>query len=251
MNFAPSCRRAASPTRSSPLGAAARLCVRTALGCSEFLLVGRLPSIASSSFGDFSGTTHPSDFSRSFISAFRPWPSLRGSSDSSSTSDREISRFPREKFSLACPALRPRRFLPELAFSLWSAWPSALSPDGVGNRNFGVFSRLNHAACTTPCQRLVLCLAASTHDSGPSWFATPFLVRHLSRFFSPVSRRSRRGRRRSRAEPRPTPRGKLSSSMNPRESEPEITLESLVEQITEENRHDEIEMEPSVGNEVW
>jgi hypothetical protein len=190
VNFAPSCRRAASPTRSSPLGAAARLCVRTALGCSEFLLVGRLPSIASSWFGDFSGTTHPSDFSQSFISAFRPWPSLRGSSDSPSTSDREISRFPREKFSLACPALRPRRFLPELAFSLWSAWPSALSPDGVGNRNFGVFSRLNHAACTTPCQRLVLHLAASTHDSGPSWFATPFLV--LSRYFSPVSRRSRR-----------------------------------------------------------
>jgi hypothetical protein len=197
VNFAPSCRRAASRTRSSPLDTASRLCVLTALGCSEFLFVGRLPSIASSSFGDFSGTTRPSDFSRSFISAFRPWPSLRGSSDWPSTSDREISRFPREKFSLACPALRPRRFLPELAFSLWSAWPSALSPDGVGNRNFGVFSRLYHAACSTPCQRLVLRLAASTHDSGPSWFATPFLVRHLSRYFSPVSRRSRRGRQRS------------------------------------------------------
>ena len=150
MNFAPSCRRAASRTRSSPFDAASRPCVRTALGCSEFLFVGRLPSIASSSFGDFPGTTHPSDFSRSFISALRPWPSLRGSSDSRPPSNREISRFPCEKFSSACPALRPRRFLPELAFSLWSAWPSALSPDGVGNRNFGVFSRLYHAACRPP-----------------------------------------------------------------------------------------------------
>ncbi len=39
--------------------------------------------------------------------------------------------------------------------------------------------------------------------------------------------------------------------MDPRESEPEVTLESLVEQITEENRHSEIEMGRPVGNEVW
>jgi antitoxin component of MazEF toxin-antitoxin module len=34
-------------------------------------------------------------------------------------------------------------------------------------------------------------------------------------------------------------------------SEPDITLESLVEQITDENRQDEIGMGPRVGNEVW
>ena len=34
-------------------------------------------------------------------------------------------------------------------------------------------------------------------------------------------------------------------------AEPEITLESLVEQITDENRHDEIGTGRSVGNEVW
>ena len=34
-------------------------------------------------------------------------------------------------------------------------------------------------------------------------------------------------------------------------AEPTITLESLVEQITDENRHDEIETGKRVGNEVW
>ena len=34
-------------------------------------------------------------------------------------------------------------------------------------------------------------------------------------------------------------------------SEPEITLQSLVEQITDENRHGEIDMGKPVGNEVW
>ena len=34
-------------------------------------------------------------------------------------------------------------------------------------------------------------------------------------------------------------------------TEPAITLESLVEQITDENRHDEIETGKRVGNEVW
>ena len=33
--------------------------------------------------------------------------------------------------------------------------------------------------------------------------------------------------------------------------EPAITLESLVEQITDENRHHEIETGNRVGNEVW
>jgi antitoxin MazE len=34
-------------------------------------------------------------------------------------------------------------------------------------------------------------------------------------------------------------------------TEPELTLESLVEQITDENRHDEVGTGPRVGNEVW
>jgi antitoxin MazE len=34
-------------------------------------------------------------------------------------------------------------------------------------------------------------------------------------------------------------------------AEPEITLESLVEQITDENRHDEIDTGLRVGNESW
>jgi antitoxin MazE len=33
--------------------------------------------------------------------------------------------------------------------------------------------------------------------------------------------------------------------------EPELTLDALVEQITENNRHDEVETGDSVGNEVW
>jgi len=33
--------------------------------------------------------------------------------------------------------------------------------------------------------------------------------------------------------------------------EAELTLDALVEQITESNRHDEIETGDSVGNEVW
>ena len=34
-------------------------------------------------------------------------------------------------------------------------------------------------------------------------------------------------------------------------AEPALTLESLVEQITDDNRHDEIETGKRVGNEVW
>jgi antitoxin MazE len=34
-------------------------------------------------------------------------------------------------------------------------------------------------------------------------------------------------------------------------AEPAITLESLVEQITDENRHDEVETGERLGNEVW
>lgn len=34
-------------------------------------------------------------------------------------------------------------------------------------------------------------------------------------------------------------------------AEPEITLESLVEQITDENRHGEIETGRPVGSEIW
>ena len=33
--------------------------------------------------------------------------------------------------------------------------------------------------------------------------------------------------------------------------EPAVTLESLVEQITDENRHGEVETGERVGNEVW
>jgi antitoxin MazE len=33
--------------------------------------------------------------------------------------------------------------------------------------------------------------------------------------------------------------------------EPELTLESLVSQITEENRHEEIKTGNAVGNEIW
>jgi antitoxin component of MazEF toxin-antitoxin module len=35
------------------------------------------------------------------------------------------------------------------------------------------------------------------------------------------------------------------------ETEPAVTLERLVEQITDENRHGEIDMGQSVGDEVW
>lgn len=34
-------------------------------------------------------------------------------------------------------------------------------------------------------------------------------------------------------------------------AEPAMTLDALVDQITDENRHDEIETGPRVGNEIW
>jgi len=95
--------RAASRTRSNPCDTSFRLCVRSVFRCPELLFVGRLPSIASFTFGDFSGTTRPSDFSRPFISALRPWPSLRGTLGLAPTCNREISRFPRKKFRLHAP----------------------------------------------------------------------------------------------------------------------------------------------------
>ena len=60
-------RLAACRTRSSALGASARLCVRSALRSGEFPLARPLPSIASAAgsaalFGDFAGTTALSDF---------------------------------------------------------------------------------------------------------------------------------------------------------------------------------------------
>jgi antitoxin component of MazEF toxin-antitoxin module len=34
-------------------------------------------------------------------------------------------------------------------------------------------------------------------------------------------------------------------------TEPQVTLELLVEQITDENRHGEVDVGQRVGNEVW
>src|SRR5215470_4279853 len=74
---------AARRTRSSALGAPSRPWVRGALCWGGFPLAGPLPSISSAAgcpalFGDFSGTTGPSDFLCSFIVGACPWTSRRG-----------------------------------------------------------------------------------------------------------------------------------------------------------------------------
>lgn len=147
VNFFPSCRCAASRTRSNSRDTSLRLWVRSVFRCPELLLVGLLPSIASFWFGDFSGTTSPSDFSRSFISASRPWPSLRGSSAlhpratvrSPGSRARSFVCMPR---SSTAPVPPRTRAIALVGFAFRSA------PDGVGDRYLGVFSRLYHAACS-------------------------------------------------------------------------------------------------------
>ena len=74
---------AARRTRSSALDAPSRLWVRGAFCWGGFPLADPLPSITSAAgcpalFGDFSGTTGPSDFLCSFIVGVCPWTSRRG-----------------------------------------------------------------------------------------------------------------------------------------------------------------------------
>src|SRR6516162_8371447 len=74
---------AARRTRSSALGAPSQPWVRGAFCWGGFPLAGPLPSITSAAgcpalFGDFSGTTGPSDFLCSFIVGGYPWTSRRG-----------------------------------------------------------------------------------------------------------------------------------------------------------------------------
>ena len=94
---------AALRTPSKSLDALVRLCVRGAVACPMFSLVGRLPSIPSAGglpllFGHFVGTTRPSDSPPTctldfWLKAFSNWPVTP-----STTGVDGVSRFLRVEF---------------------------------------------------------------------------------------------------------------------------------------------------------
>src|ERR1700724_238172 len=87
-----------------------------------------------------------------------------------------------------CQGLRPRRTVRRLAITPPSVLPSA-SLKASASRGL-LLSRLNGWPMRSPTDASSLPLRATTHGSGPMWFATPSSWRACTTYSSPVSRRT-------------------------------------------------------------
>ena len=76
--------------------------------------------------------------------------------------------------SVRAPGLRPRRGGTTLAMTTCSVLPS-VPYDAVGPPNSIFLSRLNTQPTRCPVNASPLPSRTATHDSGPTWFATPWL----------------------------------------------------------------------------
>jgi hypothetical protein len=63
-------------------------------------------------------------------------------------------------------------------------WPSAML-NGVGTP-VAIISQLNTLPACAPVNALMAALRLATHDSGPGWFATPFLYDSVIHNSTPV-----------------------------------------------------------------
>lgn len=160
-----------------------RLCVRL-WGCSrEFPSARPLPSTSSAApgapgalFGGFLGTMSLSDFPIPYITAVpsqfsvrTQWPSLGRSRD---------LPVPAQNACRRAKVLRPRRSRRPLASSATVDAVPAVAKN-VDLRNFITISRLHSPAHLPPVNASSGPLRDRPHDSGPTWFATPFVVEDL------------------------------------------------------------------------
>jgi hypothetical protein len=150
-------------TRSSPLATPCPALSPGRVWPSVFPSAGLLPSTASATgtpvlFGSFAGTTSPSDFSCSFISGVRPWPSLSGPpGDRPDGRARDLPVLA-QRDSTHALVLRPRGVRHQLAIALTAMLPSASTKASAPR--IGI-SGLNSPACVYPCQ----CFACALTDA--------------------------------------------------------------------------------------
>jgi hypothetical protein len=175
--------RAASRTPSSPINARGQLCVRGAGGAWVFLLAARLPSSPSACadleaallFGSFIGTTQASDFSPALMSGVRPRAFPDPPAANFAAGADEISQFLFGEFLRMLRAFDRVWLAEDSRVASSSMWPSA-SLNSVGAPDC-LIPRLNGWPALSPVNASTTPSRAPPHDSGPGWFANPFLCR--------------------------------------------------------------------------
>lgn len=141
-------------------------------------------------FGSFIGITRASDFSPASMSGVRPlaFPDPPAANCSAGTDEisqflfRELLRMLRV-FDRVGPA-EDSRVAPS------PVWPST-SLNSVGAPDC-LISRLNGWPALSPVNASMAPSRTPPHDSGPGWFATPFLCRTFINYSLPVSWRTKR-----------------------------------------------------------
>src|SRR5215211_3540879 len=78
-----------------------------------------------------------------------------------------------------------------LAIALPAVLPS-VTCHGVGTL-VAIISQLNTLPACTPVNASIATLRSATHDSGPGWFATPFLYDSFIHYSTPVYPGARHG----------------------------------------------------------
>lgn len=162
------------------------------------LLAARLPSGPSACagleaaplFGSFIGTTQASDFSPAWMSGVRPMAFPDPPAANCAAGADEISQF------LFGELLRMLRVFDRVGLAEGSRvapspmWPYA-SLNSVGAPDC-LISRLNGWPALSPVNASTTPSRAPPHDSGPGWFAIPFLCRTFINYSPTVSCRTKR-----------------------------------------------------------
>src|SRR5216683_15696 len=169
-------RSVASRTSSKSLDALVRLCVRGAVACPMFSLVGRLPSIPCAGgfpplFGHFVGTTRPRlpiDVRVGLLAQGLLQPARHTFHDGRRWGLPVLAR----GVSIHAWGLRLRGVLRMLAIAHPSVLPSAMRND-VGTP-VAIIWQLNTQPACAPVNASPTALQLPTHDSGSGWLATPF-----------------------------------------------------------------------------
>lgn len=161
-------------------------------------LAARLPSRPSADagleaaplFGSFIGTTQASDFSPAWMSGVWPLAFPEPPAAKCAAGAGEISQF------LFRELLRMHRVYDRVGLVEGSRvapslmWPSA-SLNGVGAPDC-LISRLNGWPALSPVNASMTTSRSPPHDSGPGWFAIPFLCRTFINYSLTVSCRTER-----------------------------------------------------------
>ena len=141
-------------------------------------------------FGSFIGTTQASDFSPAWMSGLRPSAFPDPPTVNCPAGTGEISQF------LFRELLRMLRVYDRVGLVEGSRvapppmWPSA-SLNSVGAPDC-LISRLNGWPALSPVNASTTPSRAPPHDSGPGWFAIPFLCRTFINYSLTVSCRTKR-----------------------------------------------------------